>query len=78
MKYHQFSKKGQEDRSHLLADIFGSILREDACTSVVTPLLTMITKITGREMKIASQVVFSEPNTLVISSDSAFCNTYCS
>ncbi|WP_344927740.1 hypothetical protein [Aquimarina addita] len=46
MKYNKFSKKGQEDRSHLLFDIFG-ILSEGLYTSVVNPLLKMITDIIG-------------------------------
>ena len=47
MKYNQFSKKGQEDRNHLLADAFGCILGLDLYTSVVYPLPETMTESTG-------------------------------
>ncbi|WP_025741620.1 hypothetical protein [Aquimarina pacifica] len=75
MKYHQFSKKGQEDRSHLVANVSGGILWEDSYTSVVTPLLIMKTKIIGRDIEMTLPFIFNTPNELVIKSNDTFCES---
>ncbi|WP_062052625.1 hypothetical protein [Aquimarina longa] len=66
MKYHQFSKRGQEDRSHLLANAFGGTLGMDLCTSVVNPLQEMITNIMGYEKLQVVFRIYKKPSDMVI------------
>lgn len=72
MNYNQLSKKGQEDRSHLFADIFG-ILIEGLYTSVVNPLLKMITGIIGNTIVEAMfPIIDKKPNDVVVTSSHTF------
>lgn len=75
MKYNKFSKKGQEDRSHLLADVLGGILWEDAYTSVVTPLPTITMRTSFYEPNSIFRCMSLEANQLGIRSNHIFCHT---
>ncbi|PKV53167.1 hypothetical protein ATE84_5303 [Aquimarina sp. MAR_2010_214] len=79
MKYNQYSKKGQEDRKHLLTDAFGSVLGMGLYTSVVTPLPKVITESNGGErLEETLQFISKNFREVVVNDSFASCKVFVS
>lgn len=79
MKYNQNSKKGQEDRKHLLTDAFGRVLGMGLYTSVVNPLPKVISEsLDGERLEETLQIISKNFHEVVIKGSYVSCKVFVS
>ncbi len=79
MKYNKNSKKGQEDRKHLLTDAFGSVLGMGLYTSVVNSLPKVISEsLDGERWEETLQIISKNFREVVIKGSYVSCKVFVS
>lgn len=79
MKYNKNSKKGQEDRKHLLTDAFGSVLGMGLYTSVVNSLPKVISEsLDGERWEETLQIISENFREVVIKGSYVSCKVFVS